>query len=529
MLRDFWRKGRNAVERGAGEPPFAFAIPEGQPDRRSLAMLVNLLRDHGIEVSRAPEPFEVAGRGMPAGTFVVRLDQPYRGYAIDLLEAQRFPAEEAQHEPYDDVSWALPVQFGIDVVRVDDPQVREVPLELVTSEVAYAGEVSGEGPVFLLRDVGEEALLVARHRLSGHRVMAAERAFSHAGSEYPAGSWILDARPGLADALPPVAAELALDFSSAATVPDVPVHELDLPRLAVMATWQDTESAGWVRLLFDRERIPYSYIKDDDIRRGGLEDRFDVLVYPHTYESLRDVIQGIDSSHGPLAYTRTDEFPSHGSPKASPDITGGLGFEGLANLKTFVERGGVLITLGGASTVPLDGGFVRHVRRARVEELHTAGLEIRARFLRPDHPLAYGYPEVTSVHRTQLPLYETREAELGWVILHWGTEPPRYDDPKSDNDGPWGVVNEVERSEKGKQGEKENPPLVVSGGMKGEDEIQGKPAVVDIPVGDGRVVAFNFDPIHRTVTRSDFRLVWNVILNWNDLPPTQPNPPRVTR
>jgi hypothetical protein len=32
------------------------------------------------------------------------------------------------------------------------------------------------------------------------------------------------------------------------------------------------------------------------------------------------------------------------------------------------------------------------------------------------------------------------------------------------------------------------------------------------------VVAFDFDPIHRYQTWSDFRLAWNVILNWNDLP-----------
>ena len=69
------------------------------------------------------------------------------------------------------------------------------------------------------------------------------------------------------------------------------------------------------------------------------------------------VVQGIDPSHGPMPYTRTEEFPSHGSPRSSPDITGGFGYRGVANLQQFVERGGVLVTLGGASTVPLDGGF----------------------------------------------------------------------------------------------------------------------------------------------------------------------------
>jgi hypothetical protein len=528
MLRDFWRMSKDAVDRGAAEKPFAFAIPEEQKDRGRLAALVNLLRDHGIEVSRARQAFEVEGKPLPAGTYVVRLDQPYRAYAIDLLEPQKFP-KDAEHRPYDDVTWALPVQLGVDVIRVDDPKVREVPVDLMTTEAIYTGEVSGKGPVFLLADTGQEALLAARHRLRDIDIEVAEKAFSHDGVEYPAGSWILPPQFGLAGALAPVAEQLALDFRSSASVPDVASHELDAPRLAVMATWADTESAGWLRMQLDSEGIPFTYIKDDEIKAGGLENLFDVIVYPNTHDSLKGVIQGIDPAHGPMPYTRTDEYPSHGSPKSSPDITGGLGYRGVANLRDFVERGGVLVTLGGASGVTLDGGFVRHVRRARATELYTSGVEIRTRFLRPDHPLAYGYPEITSVHRGQLPLYETGEAELGWVVLQWGVEPPRFDDPKGANDGPWGSGTEVDDPDDGGTDDDASKklPLVVSGGMKGEGEIEGKPAVLDIPVGDGRVVAFNFDPIHRTLTRSDFRLLWNVILNWNDLPPVPPNPAKI--
>jgi hypothetical protein len=62
--------------------------------------------------------------------------------------------------------------------------------------------------------------------------------------------------------------------------------------------------------------------------------------------------------------------------------------------------------------------------------------------------------------------------------------------------------------------------LVLCGGIKGANEIMGKPAILDIPTGEGRVIAFDFDPIHRYLILSDFRLVWNTILNWNDLPPT---------
>jgi len=246
------------------------------------------------------------------------------------------------------------------------------------------------------------------------------------------------------------------------------------------------------------------------------------------------MIQGIDSRHGPMPYTRTEEYPSHGTPDSSPDITGGLTLRGLANLKEFVERGGVLVTLGGASKLPFEGGFVRGVSQAATKQLHTPGIEIRARFRRPEHPVAYGYNEITSVFREDMTLYETREADLGWVVLQYGTKPPVYYDPKAKNDGPWGAGDEAKAGEPAAEAEesagdekKPEPPLVLSGGMKGEDEIQGRPAILDIPLGRGRIVAFDFDPIHRSLSRSDFRLVWNVLLNWNDLPEPPANPPKV--
>ncbi len=521
VLRDFWRKGKRAVDLAGNEPPYAVAIPEQQTDRDRLAALVNLLRAHGIEVSRAKGPFEAGDKAMPAGTYLVRMDQPYRGYAMDLLQPQDYPIDEAEHQPYDDVTFALPPFFGVEVFAVEDPSVREVSTELLTSDVSYAGTVSGRGPFFILGDTGQEKLLAARYRLAAFEIEAAEASFTHDGTVYPAGSWILAMQDGLGAALEELTADLPLDFSSAPAIPDVPRHSLDLPRLAVMDTWNDTENSGWLRMWLDLSGIPYAYIGDDEIKAGEIEKDFDVIVYPHSYESLKSVIQGIDPSNGPMPYTRTDEYPSHGFPRSSPDITGGLGYRGVANLRQFVDRGGVLVTLGGASTVPLDGGFVRNVRRARVKSLNTPGSEIRTKFVRPDHPLAYGYPEVTSVFRERLPLYETREAYLDWVVMQWGTKAPQFDDPKSHNDGPWGVGPEQEKSDQqaDKKDEKKDTSLVVSGGIKGGSELEGKPAILDIPVGDGRVIAFNFDPIHRTLSRSDFRMVWNAILNWNDFAP----------
>jgi hypothetical protein len=510
MLRNFWRRGVNAVRKGQSEKPYAIAIPEKQDDRRRLARLVNLLREHGIEVQRARDAFKLKEGDYPRGTFLVRLDQPYRGYALDLLLPQKYPADKAPYDAYDDVSWALPVALGVEVKAIEDEAVRQVPLEPVTAPVAYRGLVAAEAACYLVRDSGQEALLAARVRLAGFKVEAATQAFSSGGKDYPAGSWIVTTQPGLRSALENVAAELWLDVDSASAVPDVKRHLVDLPRLALLQTWSDTQSAGWVRMIFDDQKLPYTLIMDEDVRRGGLRERFDVILYPDTGRSLKDIVNGIDPRHAPLAYTKTAQFPTHGAPTASADITGGLTWSGIQNLEDFVREGGVLVTLGGASTLPLDGGIARDVRRLTLRELSNPGSELRARFRRPDHPLAYGYAETTSVFREGGPVYAVRRVDEDRIVLQWGTKIPK------DDDEPGAGAGDETAKDEPKQ-----PPLVVSGGIKGGDELVGKPALLDIEVGAGRVIAFDFDPIHRYQTESDFRLVWNAILNWNDLPKTK--------
>jgi hypothetical protein len=193
----------------------------------------------------------------------------------------------------------------------------DVPLAKLQSGFAVQGTVGGTGPVYLLKDTGQEGLLALRSRLASFRVEIAEKAFKSGDKDYPAGSWIIADQKGLADTLKRAAAELAVDFDSAAAIPDVARHESRLPRLAVWHTWADTEAVGWIRLVLDREKVPYSYIRDEDVRAGRLKDRFDVIIFAHNYLGLQEQILGIDKKYGPMAYTKTKDFPSLGVPDAS--------------------------------------------------------------------------------------------------------------------------------------------------------------------------------------------------------------------
>ncbi len=500
MLRDFYRKGYNSWRKGVAGNPHAFAVPAEQGDRRRVAEMIGLLLAQRIEVGRALEDFKVEEGEFPAGTYIVRLDQPYRNYAVDLLLPQMFPPDAA-HPPYDDVSWALPVHFGIEARRIDDAKIKDVPLEPLQPGFPVAGRVEGAGPVFLLKDTGQEALLALRCRLASFRVEIARKAFQADMIDYPAGSWILPPQKGLREALLKSAEELGVDFRSVSSVPDVPRHESRLPRLAVWHTWADTEAVGWIRLVLDRQQIPYAYIRDDDIRTGRLNEKYDVIIFGHNYLGLQEQILGIDRKFGPMAYTKTKDYPSHGVPDASEDITGGIGWTGMSNLERFIAAGGTLVTLGNGSALVLEGGIVRNVER-KSGDFFTPGSELRVKFVRPDHPIAYGYQETASVFRTWMPVYDVAVADRAAVVLQWGTKPRSED-------------REDEIAPDAAKAKESQPGMLVSGALKGEDELEGRPAILDFPVGRGRVIAFNFNPVHRNLNRSDHRFLWNAILNWN--------------
>jgi hypothetical protein len=352
------------------------------------------------------------------------MDQPYRNFALDVLEPQRFPADY-EELPYDDVSWAYPVGFDVAAVRIEDPDIRAARSRLLGAKPAVpAGAVEGRGPVYLLADRGQESLLAARFRLDGFRVDIAERAFAHGETEFPPGSWIVSTGDGqssssLRATIEAVADELALDFRSIAERPDVPHHDAGLPRIGLWVPWADTDMMGWIRYVLDQRKVPYTYLRDEDLHGGSLEDKVDVIVYgPFSRLDLAGQIHGIAATDGAIAFRRSPDAPSLGEPVASDDITGGPGYAGLAELERFVKSGGVLLTLGAGSTLALEGGLVRNVPRARAADVFTPGAELRATFVKPRHPIAYGYGGETAVFRTNLPVYETPRR---WLTMAYCT------------------------------------------------------------------------------------------------------------
>ena len=514
LLENYYLKAVHSYRRGLEQSPYAFLIPDRQGDPARVAQLVARLLAQGIEVHRAATDLTLKEGSFAAGTYVVRLDQPYRDYALDLLSAQSYPKEGG--EAYDDVSWELPAHYHLAAIATADPAVRGAQLTALGEAPRPRGQVLGEGPVYLLADTGQEGLLEARYRLARFKVGIAERAFTANGSAYPAGSWILAPQPGLAAALTETAETLGLDFASTRSAPEVASHAAPAPRLGLWVPWADTDTIGWARYTLDQRHIPYIYVRDEDIRAGRLRDKYDVLLYGHVDLELAEQIQGIPRAWGPMPFKKTRATPSLGTPAESDDITGGIGWSGVAELQRFVDSGGLLITLGNGSMLPLESGIVRGVRResggvprstqgggaaaaaaSQSSVTRTPGAHVRVSFARPDHPIAYGYGARTYVFRQNFARYSIPRR---WLRMAYCT---------TCLDGPLDMSAVVLE-----WGDREGAPLVVSGQAWGEENLIGHPAILDLRSGAGHVIAFNFNPLHRDLNRGDQRMLWNAIINW---------------
>jgi hypothetical protein len=528
MLHNFYKKGWDSWQKGLTQPPYAFLIPQDQGDPARVTQMIARLMSQQIEVARAQDPIQLKEESFPAGTYVVRLDQPYRNYAVDLLTPQYFPKNGG--EPYDDVSWELPAHYHLQAIPTADTSIRNAALTRLTDPPHALGRVTGIGPIYLLKDTGQESFLAARYRLANFDIQIAERDFEEGGTKFPAGSWILPAQAGLNDAVLSAAAELGLDFTQVPTRPDVSHHAAKAPRIGVWVPWADTDSIGWIRYSLDQRKVPYTYLRDEDIRAGNLRTRIDVLLYGHVDLELAEQIEGLPKIWSPMPFKKTARTPSFGTPAESDDITGGIGYQGLAQIQRFIEDGGLMVTLGSGSMLVLEGGLVRFVRRssggvprstqgggaasaaaAQQAATRTPGAHVRVTFDRADHPISYGYPVRTYVFRQNFPLYDVPRR---WLRMAYCTT--CLDGPEDRS----GVVMEW--------GDTDGKPFVESGQAWGEENLIGRPAILDMPVGKGHVVCFNFNPMHRDLNRGDQRLLWNAILNWQAIIAGQPKPPETS-
>src|SRR6185295_12660067 len=150
----------------------------------------------------------------PAGTFILRMDQPYSRIADTLLDYQYWAPDDPQRNPYDDTGWTFGELFNVKVVRVTDTKVLDVAMEPVKGDVAASGGVSGSGSIFAIGHNADPSLATLRYRLKDAQIDVAEEPFDGGGQSFRRGSFIIHGVS--ADALTKVTTELGLKATALA-------------------------------------------------------------------------------------------------------------------------------------------------------------------------------------------------------------------------------------------------------------------------------------------------------------------------
>jgi hypothetical protein len=498
VLENFYLKSRNSVESGKKDAPYGYVIPARQPDMTRVAWVVNTLRTQGIEVGRARSEVKLKEGAFPAGSFIIKRNQPYGRLAKILLEKQNFP--DPALRTYDDTGWTMGLMTHTTIKEIADLAVLDVALEPVAS-VEVAGTVTGgqASAAYAVAHTGSNNLITLRYRLKDLKVQAVDLPFKSGEMNFPAGSLIVPVNQAGKQVHARVKAEverLGLTAAALSAMPPVAAHDVSLPRLAVYSTWGSTQEVGWVRHALDKFEVPYDLIYKERVKKGDLLSSYDVIVVPNQGGSGKRLVYDIEPKSKPLAYTRTERFKNLGMYGESEDITGGMGIGGVAEFEKFVSGGGLLVTLGTASFFPAEFGITRRIEATRASgQFYAPGPIVEAEILQSTHPIFYGYAEKTvPVRYANGPLLQVQE-----------------------RDRPQQVLMQFVGTDK----------AVLSGLMRGVSETKNRPAIVDVPTGKGRVLLFATNPCYRWQNHGEFNMLFNSIMYSGHIKTLPLKPPTV--
>jgi hypothetical protein len=569
FLNNFYLKSRRSIEKPVNEGPAAYVIPGDEPRAGGISDLLAALQIQGIETHRTTAPVKVKEKtkddkgkdvekevSLPSGSYVIRLDQPYSRLADMLLDTQWYNVNDPR--PYDDTGWTLGPLHDVKTLRVTDTSILEAPMTKLAPGWRAPGAVTGAGSVFVVDNRAEGQVASLRYRLKDASFEAAEEGFEAGGRKFGAGALIV----GGVDraAVEQAAKDLSLSAVAVETAPKAKTHKIGVPRVAIVHDWLNTQNEGWWRIAFDRYGVPYDYVSVHVLRdTPDLRARWDVIVIPPIGgASLQREIAGIQTADA-VPWAPSEKYPNLGGPDKTDDMRGGIGFEGLAHLRSFVDQGGVLVAAASSAVIPVRTGMVEAVDVTEARGLQARGSVLRASIVDRASPIAYGYGETLAVYFNQAPVFEAgpavalggaaRFAEIfgpptpGRVSGRGGPKDPDipqgrpYVAPPEAPKGPPQTIadipeeildfvrNQLPSEDKlprvvAKFAKKDD--LWVSGMLDKGEELAEKPAVIDCPVGKGHVVLFANNPMWRWQTHGSHALVFNTVLNWDHLDAGRP-------
>jgi len=248
--------------------------------------------------------------------------------------------------------------------------------------------------------------------------------------------------------------------------------ELKRPRVAVYQAWTANMDEGWTRWLLEEVGFAYTSMHNTDIQAGGLRNKFDAIVIPD------QPANSIENGH------RAGTMPQ--------EYTGGIGPQGAEALKEFANAGGILIFLNSATDYAIsrlgvpaktvtparaggrggDPDFAGGDRVAGSSEFYSPGSLLNVK-VDVRSPLAYGIPSEIAIWNEQSPAWDTQLPVVA-----------RYPDSG----------------------------ILASGWLVGEKVIANRAAVIDAPMGNGRVILFGMRPQYRAQSYLTFKMFFNALL-----------------
>lgn len=454
-LWNYYLKSKRSVLKPNSEGPAAYVLSAKKGREWNLGELRSLLNRQGVEVTTLKEDFKFGEQTLKKDSLVVRMDQPYCRMADMLLDKQYYRADDPT--PYDDTGWSLGPLFDVDVVRVKDAGI-------------------------------------------------------------------------LAATVDPEAARWA---------DPKPLPKRDYGRIALVHTWQSTQDEGWVRMAFEAAGVPYTYISTHDLRDiSNLKGRFDVIILSPTGGSAQSIVNGVSSVGDPIPWKPLADFPHLGGPTVqgvktvSNNIRGGIELQGMMNLQKFLNEGGLFITMADTCAVPIQYGLVSGVTMTEPNELFAPGGVFLAENAAKNNPIMATYDDTVGVYFSQTPLLSVGGAGFGG---RGGGAGGRVTG-RGDLTDPDVVQGRAPHQARSQPGDAQPPALqpqgprpqvllrfasvdkvLVSGSLAKGEELAGKAAVIQCPVGKGNVLMFAINPMWRQHTNGSWPMVFNAAANWDKL------------
>jgi hypothetical protein len=581
FLQNFYEKSKRSILKARTEGPAAYVLPGNDPRPGAQAELLKILQLQRVEISRATAPFTVLvpstpkppakvsanadtatlrsadtlkaapkfePREFPAGSYIIRMDQPYSRIADALLDYQFWSPNDPQKQPYDDTGWTFPENFAVQAVRILDPKVLDAPMTPVTGDIRAPGGVNGSGSVFAINHNADNGLAQLRYRLPKADMQIAEEPFTADGHKFARGSFIIR---GVPDAtLNSTTAELGVQAFALSAAPSVKTHPARAARVAIMHTWTSTQTEGWWRQAFDVLKIPFDYISTQDIAKiPDLNAKYDVILFPPTGGSPQTIVNGLPMWRNPMPWKTTPLTPNLGKYAETDDIRPGMGFNGVEKLSNFVKNGGVLVGVENAADFAITMGLANGVSMNQPGRNHVVGTLLRTKIVDETSPIIYGLSDSLAVYSDAGQNFSitnvlgtrgrgdstvarpTGRGTADDVDVPQGRAPldPRNEAPKKKPVQPWQAAPVTD--EQLRNPLSVIPPalrprvvlrfsdqraLLVSGLLDGNDVAQ-RPVVVDVPSGKGHVVLFGNNPVYRGSTIGSYFLVFNTLLNFDRL------------